>query len=62
MNPMRLKACELAEWRAETLAKIAAWLEPANTGSLKQVARGSWLACFPRGAAPHRRVGWVRKS
>ena len=31
MDPMRLKACELAEWRAETLAKIAAWLEPANT-------------------------------
>ena len=54
MDPMRLKAYELAEWRAETLAKIAAWLEPANMGSLKQIARGSWLACFPRGL---RRIG-----
>ena len=58
MEPMRLKACELAEWRAETLARCG--LARAGKHGLTETSCARLLVgLLPSRAAPHRRVGWV---
>ena len=56
MDPMRLKACEHAEWRAETLARMRPGSSRQTRFTETSCARLLVGRCFPRGL---RRIGGV---